>query len=179
MSSARLTVPGRQEPACPCRASPRPSALWPTFFRAHFPGAGLAVIPASRPPRAGIPGRHREAGFRSRLMRLADAGDTCGMTGHENFELATDGPKMIVVGLDGSRTSWRAASYANGLARRQGSRVTVVYVASPGTLARMAGDAAGMMADVQQEIGADLRGQVMRLAAERGVDTEFLVVDGD
>ena len=101
------------------------------------------------------------------------------MTGHENFELATDGPKMIVVGLDGSRTSWRAASYANGLARRQGSRVTVVYVASPGTLARMAGDAAGMMADVQQEIGADLRGQVMRLAAERGVDTEFLVVDGD
>ena len=79
-------------------------------------------------------------------MRLADAGDTCGMTGHENFELATDGPKMIVVGLDGSRTSWRAASYANGLARRQGSRVTVVYVASPGALARMAGDAAGMMA---------------------------------
>jgi nucleotide-binding universal stress UspA family protein len=112
-------------------------------------------------------------------MRLADAGDTCGMTGHENFELATDGPKMIVVGLDGSRTSWRAASYANGLARRQGSRVTVVYVASPGALARMAGDAAGMMADVQQEIGADLRGQVVRLAAERGVDTEFLVVDGD
>lgn len=101
------------------------------------------------------------------------------MTGHENFELATDGPKMIVVGLDGSRTSWRAASYANGLARRQGSRVTVVYVASPGALAMMAGDAAGMMAEVQQEVGADLRGQVVRLAAERGVDTEFLVVDGD
>ena len=112
-------------------------------------------------------------------MRLAGGGDTCGVTGHENFELATDGPKMIVVGLDGSRTSWRAASYANGLARRQGSRVTVVYVASPGALAMMAGDAAGMMAEVQQEVGADLRGQVVRLAAERGVDTEFLVVDGD
>ena len=84
------------------------------------------------------------------------------MTGHENFELATDGPKMIVVGLDGSRTSWRAASYANGLARRQGSRVTVVYVASPGALAMMTGDAAGMI-----------------VMAERGVDTEFLVVDGD
>jgi nucleotide-binding universal stress UspA family protein len=103
------------------------------------------------------------------------------VTGHENFELATDGPKMIVVGLDGSRTSWRAASYANGLARRQGSRVTVVYVASPGALAGMAGDAAGMMvmAEVQQEVGTDLREQVVRLAAERGVDTEFLVVDGD
>src|SRR5947207_2932669 len=42
---------------------------------------------------------------------------------------------MILVGLDGSRTSWRAASYANGLARRQRSHVTVVYVASPGALA--------------------------------------------
>jgi nucleotide-binding universal stress UspA family protein len=133
------------------------------------------------PPGAGILGLHREAGSRSRLVRFADAGDTCGMTGHENFELATDGPKMIVVGLDGSRTSWRAASYANGLARRQGSRVTVVYVASSGALARMAGDAAGtmVMAEVQQEIGADLRGQVVRLAAERGVDTEFMVVGGD
>jgi len=67
-------------------------------------------------------------------VRLTYGGDTCWMTGHDNFELATDGPKMIVVGLDGSRTSWRAASYANGLARRQGSRVTVVYVVSPSAL---------------------------------------------
>ena len=88
---------------------------------------------------------------------------------------------MIVVGLDGSRTSWRAASYANGLARRQGSRVTVVYVASPSALATITGDGAGMtvMAEMRQEVGADLREEVERLAHERGVDTEFLVVHGD
>jgi nucleotide-binding universal stress UspA family protein len=103
------------------------------------------------------------------------------VTGHEDFELGTDGPKMIVVGLDGSRTSWRAASYANGLARRQRSRVTVVYVASPGALASMAGDGTGMilMADVRQEVAADLREEVERLAHERGVDTDFVVVHGD
>jgi nucleotide-binding universal stress UspA family protein len=108
------------------------------------------------------------------------------VTSNEDFELATDGPNMIVVGLDGSRTSWRAASYANGLARRQGSRVTVVYVASRSGMEMMAGEvmageSAGMavMAEVHRAVGANLRGQVERLADERGVDTQFLVVQGD
>jgi nucleotide-binding universal stress UspA family protein len=101
------------------------------------------------------------------------------VTDQENFELGTDGPKMIVVGLDGSRTSWRAVAYANGLARRQGSRVTVVYVAVPNALAMMTAAGPGIMAEVLQEVGADLRTQVEYLARERGVDTEFLVVHGD
>jgi nucleotide-binding universal stress UspA family protein len=101
------------------------------------------------------------------------------VTGHEDFELGTDGPKMIVVGLDGSRTSWRAASYANGLARRQHARVTVVHVASPGALATMAGDGTGVLVMAQAREAADLREQVERLAKERGVDTDFLVVHGD
>jgi nucleotide-binding universal stress UspA family protein len=114
-------------------------------------------------------------------VRLTYGDDTCWMTGHDNFELATDGPKMIVVGLDGSRTSWRAASYANGLARRQGSRVTVVYVVSPSALAKITGDSAGItvMTEMHQSVGADLRGQVECLARERGVVTEFLVIHGD
>lgn len=88
---------------------------------------------------------------------------------------------MIVVGLDGSRTSWRAASYANGLARRQRSRVTVVYVTSPGALATMTGDGTGaaVVAEMREEVGADLREQVERLAKERGVDTGYLVIRGD
>ena len=88
---------------------------------------------------------------------------------------------MIVVGLDGSRTSWRAASYANGLARRQRSHVTVVYVVSPSALATMTADGAGAMlvTQVREEVGADLRAEVERLAAERGINTEFLVVRGD
>ncbi|MFR0355735.1 universal stress protein [Streptomyces sediminimaris] len=44
------------------------------------------------------------------------------------FERGTDGPKVIVVGVDGSDTSMRAAAYAGGLARRQGALLAVVYV---------------------------------------------------
>jgi len=101
------------------------------------------------------------------------------VTGRENFELGTDGPKVIVVGLDGSRTSWRAAAYANGLARRQGARVTVVYVAAPNALAMTAAASTGIMTDVLQDAGADLRRQVEYLASVRGIDTEFVVAYGD
>jgi hypothetical protein len=45
-----------------------------------------------------------------------------------DFEFGTDGPSLIVVGVDGSRTSLRAAAYAAGLARRQHSRLLVIVV---------------------------------------------------
>jgi nucleotide-binding universal stress UspA family protein len=44
------------------------------------------------------------------------------------FERGTDGPKVIVAGLDGSDSSWRAAAYAAGLARRQHALLALVYV---------------------------------------------------
>ena len=49
------------------------------------------------------------------------------------FELGTDGPSVILVGIDESVTASRAGAYAAGLARRQGARVVAVYVQSPGS----------------------------------------------
>ncbi len=46
-------------------------------------------------------------------------------------ELGTDGPRAIVVGVDGTPTSLRALAYAAGLARRQHAELIAVYVRSP------------------------------------------------
>lgn len=46
----------------------------------------------------------------------------------QQFERGTDGPKVIVAGVDGSASSLRAVAYASGLARRQNALLAIVYV---------------------------------------------------
>ncbi|MFF4117225.1 universal stress protein [Streptomyces sp. NPDC001714] len=85
------------------------------------------------------------------------------MAEQHKFERGTDGPKVIVVGMDGSDSSWRATSYAAGLARRQHALLAIVYVQP--VLA--AGAALGApVAETTDEIAEELVGQI-REAAER------------
>jgi nucleotide-binding universal stress UspA family protein len=95
------------------------------------------------------------------------------------FERGTDGPRVIMVGVDGSSTSVHAAAYACGLARRQRCRLVVVHVVSPGAFTTLAGAAAAAVAATLAELTADLRAEIRRAAEELGVPTTFITRRGD
>jgi nucleotide-binding universal stress UspA family protein len=95
------------------------------------------------------------------------------------FELGTDGPSLIVVGIDGSRTSMRAAAYAGGLARRQNTRILALYVGHVGASASLSPGAAAAMTEAAAQTAAELEAAIMGRAAETGMAAEFVAVAGD
>ena len=95
------------------------------------------------------------------------------------FELGTDGPSLILVGVDGSRTSWRAAAYAAGLARRQRCRLLAVYVARLSANVAGAPGAAAAMNEAVAQVANELEQQMRDRTDEIGVDLEFRSVVGD
>ena len=96
------------------------------------------------------------------------------------FERGTDGPRVVLVGVDGTRTSLRAGSYAAGLARRQGAGLVVVFVSSPAAYAgMMTGVVAGAVQQTHDELAAELRQDCRRGAEELGLPVTFLCRRGD
>ncbi|HTU72069.1 MAG TPA: universal stress protein [Trebonia sp.] len=97
------------------------------------------------------------------------------------FELGTDGPSAILVGVDDTVTATRAGWYAAGLARRQRARLIAVYVAPVGGGTGSLAGAPVMVAaaEAHDEIAASMRARAEAISQELGVPIEFIATRGD
>ncbi|MGH8890538.1 MAG: universal stress protein [Acidothermaceae bacterium] len=96
------------------------------------------------------------------------------------FEYGKDGPRVVLVCVDGSATSFRAGAYGAGLARRQGAKLVLLYVTpAPSGLVSLTPASALGIEEAHDQIEADLRKQAAERAAELGIDYEILRKRGD
>jgi nucleotide-binding universal stress UspA family protein len=96
------------------------------------------------------------------------------------FERGTDGPRVILVGVDGSPTSLRAAAYAAGLARRQRSRLVAVFVAEVAPPIAGWVPSAGVIArDAAAQVDAELRRELAPAVERLGIEVDYRSVHGD
>jgi len=106
----------------------------------------------------------------------------------ESFELGTDGPSTVVVGIDGSPSSLRALAYAVGFARRNGGTLVAVHVRAPGgptfnwtsyCVPGVAGLVAQSAWETQDAIEAELHAEATQLSRAWGIRIRLIICEGD
>jgi nucleotide-binding universal stress UspA family protein len=98
------------------------------------------------------------------------------------FELGTDGPSVILVGVDDSTTSSRAGWYAAGLARRQHARIIAVFVAPVATFGAAGPSGAALTVAKEEAFRAsaeDMQRRADTIASELGISITFRAARGD
>lgn len=96
------------------------------------------------------------------------------------FECGTDGPRVIMVGIDSSDTALRAAAYAGGLARRQRAHLVTTFVAAPSAWTAMATPALAVaQEETYDELAGELRDRIRAGAEEYGLPVTFVYRRGN
>lgn len=96
------------------------------------------------------------------------------------FRHWTDGPRLVLAGVDGSPTSLRAGAYAAGVARRHRSRLVVAFVNSlTSPLTAMLPGSGEIPHQLSELDVSDLRRLVLAGAAHAGVAAQFVSLRGD
>ncbi|HEY2672930.1 MAG TPA: universal stress protein [Rugosimonospora sp.] len=101
------------------------------------------------------------------------------MTTAAGFDLGPDGPGTLVVGVDGSDTSWRALYYAFGVARRQHATVLAVFAVPTPIAFGNDGIVVGAIAEANEQLADELRPAIQTLAVDFRVRAEFICRVGD
>jgi nucleotide-binding universal stress UspA family protein len=100
-----------------------------------------------------------------------------------NDDDCRDGPRAIVVGVDGSISSMRAAAYAAGMARRQRCRLVAVFVRSwPAAVLPMAdtsGSATATVIQAHDEVERELRDAIAQRSSVLNLDVHLVVRTGE
>jgi nucleotide-binding universal stress UspA family protein len=95
--------------------------------------------------------------------------------------LARTSAPVIVVGLDGSPTSWDAFSWAAGEATRSNGSLVAVYITPMVDPVALYGEASGYAAveQARDEVAAELKDQAEQRARDLGVHLRFVRERGD
>ncbi|WP_395106126.1 universal stress protein [Actinomadura sp. SCN-SB] len=102
------------------------------------------------------------------------------MSEERSFEPVSDGPRVIVVGVDGSETSLRAGAYAWGQARRNGARLILVQVTPMTAISTLTAGGAAIMRETAEELAEELRAELRRTSEQiPGVRYEVVLEHGD
>ena len=95
------------------------------------------------------------------------------------FEIGTDGPRLILVGIDGSDTSLRAGAWAAGIARREGCALLVLHVTTTPPTIPAAPEAGAAWLQTRHEVAEQLRALVATESERLGFPAEFLTRHGN
>jgi nucleotide-binding universal stress UspA family protein len=96
-----------------------------------------------------------------------------------DYEADPSYPPMVVIGVDGSRTSMRAAAYAAGLARRQGAQLLAVYVGSAWCRDCFTPEISAHVNAAYRAMCEHVRREVTESAEFSGMAVKFLAVNGN